>query len=127
MDKNTVVKPVEYPKDLEERISIEMDMDILKSFFKNMSIINSSEFLFKVKGKEFYFHTKGFNEVTEKIEVDNKSKNEIILKLGRAFIDAIENLSGLVILELKSDYPITVTSKTADMNIRILVAPIVQE
>lgn len=129
MDKDALVKPTEYPKNLEERNEITIDMDILKGFFKNMSIVNTSEFSFSIKDKDLYFHTKGFNEVTEKVSIKDKGfkKAKVDLKLSRAFVDAVENLTGTVTLALKSDYPITVKANTDDTDIKILVAPIVKE
>ena len=92
-----------------------------------MGIVNSAEFTFELKGEDLYFHTKGFNEVTEKVKVEGSKKTDITIKLNKAFIDAVENLTDDVTIELKSNYPITVTSKTENLIIRILVAPIVQE
>jgi len=126
MDKDVVAKPTEYPKSLDERSEITISMDILKGFFKNMGMVNTSEFTFTIKGKELYFCTKGFNEVTEKISIEQDIK-DIRLSLSKAFIDAVENLTDDVTLQLKTDYPITVVSKNKNYAIRILVAPIVQE
>ena len=127
MDKDAVKKPVKYPEDLKKRASVKLDMEVLKGFFKNMSMVNTSEFNLSIKGGELYFNTKGFNEVTEKVKIEDAPDDEITLKLSRAFVDAAENLTGEVVLELKSDYPITISSKTKGVVIKILIAPIVKE
>ena len=127
MDSDAVKKPVKYPDDLKKRASIKLDMEVLKGFFKNMTMINSGEFNLSIKGSELYFNTKGFNEVTEKVKIEDAPEGDISLKLSRAFVDAVENLTGVVVLELKSDYPITISSKTKGVAIKILVAPIVKE
>lgn len=126
MDKDAVAKPTDYPKKLDDRAEVVIGMDILKGFFKNMGVVNTTEFSFKAKGKELYFNTKGFNEVTEKIEVEN-AVDEVKLSLGKAFIDAVENLTDEVTMHLKTDYPVTVVSKRKSYMIKILVAPIVKE
>ena len=90
-----------------------------------MGIVNSAEFTFELKGEELYFNTRGFNEVTEKVKVEGSKKADIVLKLNKAFIDAVANLDGEIQLLIKSDYPITVVSKTENSFIQILVAPIV--
>lgn len=128
MDKDIIAKPKEYPKNLEKRLEIVIDMDILKGFFKNMGVVNTSEFSFTIKDKELYFNTKGFNEVTEKIDIKEGLKGtNIKLILNKVFIDAIENLTGEVKLKFKSDYPITIVSLTKEFLIKILIAPIVEE
>lgn len=128
MDKDVVAKPTEYPTDLKERLKMMIDVDILKGFFRNMGILNTAEFSFIIKGKDFYFNTKGFNEVTEKIDIKEGGEDtNIRLRLNKAFIDAVENLTGEIELEMKSNYPITVKSKTKSMIIKILIAPIVEE
>jgi len=126
MDKDAVQKPTKYPTDLDNRTEINISMDLIKGFFKNMNIVNTAEFSFELKGKYLLFNTKGFNEVTEKVSVD-ANKGDVKLKLNKAFIDAVENLTDDVVVEMKTDYPITVTSKTDDTLIKILVAPIVEE
>lgn len=126
MDKEAVTAPTKYPKDLEVRTEFNISMDLIKGFFKNMNIVNTTEFSLELKGKDLLFNTKGFNEVTEKVEVD-VGKVNVKVKLNRAFIDAIDNLTDDVKVEMKTDYPISVTSTTADIKIRILVAPIVEE
>ncbi len=127
MDKDVLQKPPEYPKDLEDRTEIKIDIDIIKNFLKNVSMVGSSEFSFKIKGNEFYFHTESFNSVSEKIKIQENIKESIKLKLNRAFTDAIENISGEVNILIKSDYPITITEKIKDYTITILVAPVIQE
>ena len=126
MDKDAVQKPTLYPESLDDRMEINISMDLIKGFFKNMNIVNTAEFSFELKGRDLLFNTKGFNEVTEKVSVDSK-KGEVKLRLNRSFIDAVENLNDDVLMEMKTDYPISVTSKTEEVLVRILVAPIVDE
>lgn len=126
MDKEAVKEPTKYPTDLDDRTEFIISMDLVKGFFKNMNIVNTTEFSLELKGKDLIFNTRGFNEVTEKVSVDSKNGN-VKVKLNRAFIDAVENLADDVVVEMKTDYPVTVTSKTKDARVRILVAPIVEE
>lgn len=126
MDKEAVKAPTKYPTDLDDRTEFTISMDLIKGFFKNMNIVNTTEFSLELKGKDLLFNTKGFNEVTEKVEVD-VGKVNVKVKLNKAFIDAIENLTDDVTIEMKTNYPITVTSKSKDVRVRILVAPIVEE
>ncbi len=125
-DKDVTQKPTNFPEKQEKKIPIPIDIDILKNFFKNMSMINSNEFVLSVKNNYLYFHAKDFNEVMEKIPVKWKS-GDVSLKLNRAFIDAIENLDGEVILKLKTDYPVEVNLKNDGYAIKILVAPVTKK
>lgn len=127
-DKEYIKKSIKYPNDTTKRDVGIVDISVFKSFFKNMNMVNASEINFVIKNNNIILKTKGLNEVIEKIQMEVLNKNvDIKITFNRALVDAVENLVGDVVINVKTNYPIEVVSNSEEIRTKILVAPVVKE
>ena len=109
---------------LTDGISFKIDVDKLKVIENYMKITTSDYFNLIVSNKllKIEVGTNNTDKINEDIEINYNGDKEIKIALKTAFIDAIKNINGEVIITIKEGAPVKVSINNDDLSIDFLIA-----
>ena len=94
----------------------------LADIFKDAQLNTDAVIIVETKENAVVFKNTGKFKFTTEMEAEG-CKGGVHSEFGQALIDAISNLKGDLVMNVKNDYPMTVTETEDNSTIKIIVAP----
>ena len=117
-------KPPQYPKNMVHETTIDLNYESIKDFLTDATTIGALKISFnKSKNGKLLLKALGMKHTME-TEIDVPlSVDGLKVEFTELFVDVVQNLSGILKVGLKDNYPILLSSDFEGGYVRILMAP----